>query len=75
MLMQVDGKAGPYEWLTYRQVGALVEKVASGLASTGLQPKDKVAVYGSNAPEWMIAMQVRSLGLAAWLSCSSLCSV
>ena len=73
--MQVDGKAGPYEWLTYRQVGALVEKVASGLASTGLQPKDKVAVYGSNAPEWMVAMQVRSLGLTAWLGCRSLCSV
>ena len=56
--MQVDGKAGAYEWLTYRQVAELVEKVASGLVSTGLQAKDKVAVYGSNSPEWMIAMQV-----------------
>ncbi|KAK9828036.1 hypothetical protein WJX81_003948 [Elliptochloris bilobata] len=54
---QVDGKALSYDWLTYREVGDLVDKVASGLVSTGLQPKDKVAVYGSNAPEWMIAMQ------------------
>ena len=36
----------------------LVDKVASGLVSTGLQAKDKVAVYGSNSPEWMMAMQV-----------------
>ena len=57
--VQVDGKAGAYEWLTYRQVADLVDKVASGLVSTGLQAKDKVAVYGSNSPEWMIAMQVR----------------
>ena len=58
--VQVDGKAGAYEWLTYWQVAELVEKVASGLVSTGLQAKDKVAVYGSNSPEWMVAMQVQS---------------
>lgn len=56
--VQVDRKAGAYQWLTYRQVAELVDKVASGLVSTGLQAKDKVAVYGSNSPEWMIAMQV-----------------
>ncbi len=56
--MQVDGKAGPFEWLTYRQVAGLVEKVASALVSIGLAPRDKVAVYGSNSPEWMMAMQV-----------------
>jgi long-subunit acyl-CoA synthetase (AMP-forming) len=56
--MQVDGKAGPYEWLTYRQVAGLVENVASALVSIGLAPRDKVAVYGSNSPEWMVAMQV-----------------
>ena len=33
--------------------------MGSAYASLGLQPKDRVGVIGANAPEWMMAMQVR----------------
>ncbi|KAF8060497.1 LACS4 [Scenedesmus sp. PABB004] len=52
-----DGKPGPYEWLSYAQTAARVEAVASGLAGLGVQPGQRVGVYGVNCPEWMIAMQ------------------
>lgn len=53
-----DGKAGPYVYQTYEEVGAQVVKLASGLAAIGAPPKSKIGVLGSNCPEWMMAMQV-----------------
>ena len=53
---------GPFEWLTYAEVGKKVNDMGSALAGSGLNPKQAVGVIGSNSPEWMIAMQVTSMG-------------
>ena len=56
--MQVNGEAGPYEFLSYAEVGQLVSQVGSALVAKGVQPQQKCSVYGANSPEWMVAMQV-----------------
>lgn len=53
----VNGEAKPYEWMTYAEVEEKVIHTASGFASLGLKPREKVGVLGANSPEWMIAMQ------------------
>ena len=66
----MDGKAGPYEFLTYAQAGELVAGVGSALMATGLKARQKCAIYGVNCAEWMIAMQASSLSrLACKRSC------
>ncbi|GBF96698.1 hypothetical protein Rsub_09440, partial [Raphidocelis subcapitata] len=52
-----DGAAGDFAWLTYGETGERVARLASALAGFGLAAKDRVAVYGANSPEWMMAMQ------------------
>jgi long-subunit acyl-CoA synthetase (AMP-forming) len=32
-------------------------QVGSAYLHLGLQPKDRVGVFGANCPEWMLAMQ------------------
>jgi acyl-CoA synthetase (AMP-forming)/AMP-acid ligase II len=54
----VDGKAGPFEFITYEETAALVEAIASALTAAGVKAKDKCSIYGGNCTEWMIAMQV-----------------
>jgi hypothetical protein len=34
-----------------------VLQVGSAFLTLGLQPKDRVGVFGANSPEWMLAMQ------------------
>jgi long-chain acyl-CoA synthetase len=58
-----DGKVGDYVFQTYSEVAEEVSKLASGLRAIGVAPKNRVGVLGANCPEWMIAMQVRLLGL------------
>lgn len=68
-----DGSAGPYHWLSYKQVAAKVELIGSALTKVGLEPKGRVGIFSSNCPEWMQTMQVRSLSrctLCMWW-CSS----
>lgn len=54
-----DGVAGPYEWLTYAEVGDRVDAIAGGMMALGHKAHGRVGVYGINAPEWMMAMQAR----------------
>ena len=61
--------AGPFEWLSYAEVGARVGNVASGLAALGLMGQDRVGVYGANCEEWMIAMQASGLTRACGWAC------
>ena len=58
LCMQVDGKAGPYEFITYAQAGEMVAGVGAALMAAGLEARRKCAIYGVNCVEWMIAMQV-----------------
>jgi len=39
--------------LTYREFGALVDKVAKGLMALGVKKGDKVAVWANNVPYWV----------------------
>jgi long-chain acyl-CoA synthetase len=45
---------GYREW-TYHDVWAAAATAAHGLRLRGLQPDDRVALYGENSPEWVLA--------------------
>ncbi|GLC41297.1 hypothetical protein PLESTB_001078100 [Pleodorina starrii] len=49
--------AGPYRFQTYAEVQKDVVQVASALRALGVEPSQRVGVFGVNCPEWMIAMQ------------------
>lgn len=53
----VNGKWGPYVWKTYKNVYQEVLHVAYALRASGLQPGCKVGIYGSNCPQWIVAME------------------
>lgn len=57
----VDGKAGPAipldDWKawTYKEYIAEVKATARAFLALGLGPKDAVAIYGFNSPEWFFS--------------------
>ncbi|KAJ7973098.1 Long chain acyl-CoA synthetase [Quillaja saponaria] len=53
----VDGKPGPYIWKTYQEVYNEVLLVGSALRASGIEPGSRVGIYGSNCPQWIVAMQ------------------
>ncbi|KAJ4962983.1 hypothetical protein NE237_022922 [Protea cynaroides] len=53
----VDGKAGPYVWKTYQQVYDEAIKIGSAIRSRDVNPGGRCGIYGSNCPEWIIAME------------------
>ncbi|KAL0906006.1 hypothetical protein M5K25_024465 [Dendrobium thyrsiflorum] len=53
----VNGKAGEYTWLTYKQVYDLVLKVGGSLRSCGVTKGGRCGIYGANCPEWIISME------------------
>ena len=56
--LQVNGKAGPYEWFTYEETEALVLDIASAMTKVGVSAHERCSIYGGNCAQWMIAMQV-----------------
>ncbi|KAK4562885.1 hypothetical protein RGQ29_005391 [Quercus rubra] len=52
-----DSKVGPYVWLTYQEVHDAAIRVGSAIRSRGVNPGDRCGIYGSNCPEWIIAME------------------
>jgi long-chain acyl-CoA synthetase len=54
-----DGEAGDFTFLTYKETSDKVKGFAASLKAAGVNKKDRVAVFGANCSEWMIAMQVR----------------
>ncbi|KAI5067553.1 hypothetical protein GOP47_0018081 [Adiantum capillus-veneris] len=48
---------GDYIWQTYKEVYDTVVAVGSAMRTSGLDPKARCGVYGSNCPEWLIAME------------------
>lgn len=52
-----DGKAGAYEWLTYKEVKERALWVASALSQLGFKPHDKLGLYSANKVEWMLTMR------------------
>ncbi|KMT00518.1 hypothetical protein BVRB_9g218160 [Beta vulgaris subsp. vulgaris] len=53
----IDGKAGSYEWLTYKEVYDSALQIGSAIRKTGVNPGGQCGIYGSNCPKWIIAMQ------------------
>ncbi|KAK2968318.1 hypothetical protein RJ640_021707 [Escallonia rubra] len=56
----VDGKFGPYVWKTYKEVYEEVLLVGSALRASGIEPGSRVGIYGSNCPQWIVAMEACS---------------
>ncbi|PWA39157.1 AMP-dependent synthetase and ligase family protein [Artemisia annua] len=53
----VNGKHGPYEWLTYKQVYDIVIRVGNAIRACGIQPGGRCGIYGANCAEWVISME------------------
>ncbi|KAL6174841.1 hypothetical protein ACLB2K_051486 [Fragaria x ananassa] len=53
----VNGKAGKYVWLTYKQVYDIVVKVGNSMRTLGLVEGDKCGIFGVNCPEWIMSME------------------
>ncbi|KAL2927530.1 Long chain acyl-CoA synthetase 2 [Bienertia sinuspersici] len=53
----IDGKAGSYEWLTYKEVYDSALQIGSAIRKIGVIPGGQCGIYGSNCPKWIIAMQ------------------
>ncbi|KAM6558827.1 hypothetical protein CsatA_028066 [Cannabis sativa] len=53
----VDGKWGPYNWKTYKEVHEEVLQIGSALRASGAEPGSRIGIYGSNCPEWIVAME------------------
>ncbi|KDP28288.1 hypothetical protein JCGZ_14059 [Jatropha curcas] len=53
----VNGKVGPYVWKTYREAYEEVLKIGSALRASGAEPGCRVGIYGSNCPQWIVAME------------------
>jgi long-chain acyl-CoA synthetase len=45
---------GIWNRISWQQYGQMVQEVAAGLISIGLEPGDRVAILGDNRPEWLI---------------------
>ncbi|XP_044945976.1 long chain acyl-CoA synthetase 4-like [Hordeum vulgare subsp. vulgare] len=53
----VDGKAGKYTWVTYKEVYDTVIKVGASIRSCGVNKGGRCGIYGGNSPEWVVSMQ------------------
>uniref|UniRef100_A0ACD5VJR8 Uncharacterized protein n=1 Tax=Avena sativa TaxID=4498 RepID=A0ACD5VJR8_AVESA len=53
----VDGKAGAYEWKTYKEVFGVANKIGNSIRSCGLEKGSRCGIYGANSPEWIITME------------------
>ncbi|RZC56135.1 hypothetical protein C5167_014996 [Papaver somniferum] len=54
----IDGKVGPYAWKTYKEVYDEVLSIGSALRASGAEPGARIGIYGSNCPQWIVAMEV-----------------
>ncbi|KAF7810939.1 long chain acyl-CoA synthetase 2-like [Senna tora] len=57
---KTDSKVGPYVWLTYQEAYDSAIRMGSAMRSRGVNPGHRCGIYGSNCPEWIMAMQACS---------------
>ncbi|MBM7789262.1 AMP-dependent synthetase/ligase [Tenggerimyces flavus] len=50
-----DDSTGGWLSVTWREVGERVRKLSAGLIALGVEPEQRVAVYGSTTYEWILA--------------------
>ncbi|XP_074573623.1 long chain acyl-CoA synthetase 4-like [Curcuma longa] len=53
----VDGKAGKYVWMTYKEVYDTVIKVGASIRNCGIEQGGRCGIYGANCTEWIISME------------------
>lgn len=53
----VDGKAGEYAWLTYKEVYDIVIKLGNSIRHCGIGKEGRCGIYGANCPEWVMSME------------------
>lgn len=53
----VDGKAGEYVWLTYKEVYDSVIKVGNAIRHCGVGEEGRCGIYGANSAEWVMSME------------------
>lgn len=56
----ISGKWGPYMWKTYKEAHQEVLLIGSALRGHGVKQGARVGIYGSNCPQWVVAMQACS---------------
>lgn len=44
-----------YTWITYKDTAARAENFGAGLLGLGIQPGQKLGVFGVNSTEWVLA--------------------
>ncbi|KAE9620419.1 hypothetical protein Lal_00019706 [Lupinus albus] len=54
---KIDSKVGPYEWVTYQEAYDAAVRMGAAMRSCGVNPGDRCGIYGSNCPQWIIAME------------------
>lgn len=52
-----DGQVLPYLWQTYQEVYHTSIRIGSAIRSRGVNPGGRCGIYGSNCPEWIMAME------------------
>jgi long-chain acyl-CoA synthetase len=57
--VDANGNAGDFTFMTYKEVQDKVKAFSSSLKEAGVQKGQRVAIFGANSCEWMIAMQVQ----------------
>ncbi|KAJ4798145.1 Long-Chain Acyl-CoA Synthetase [Rhynchospora pubera] len=53
----IDGKAGDYTWLTYKEAYDTAIKIGTSIRSKGIGKGEKCGIYGANSPEWIMTME------------------
>ncbi|KAG6493390.1 hypothetical protein ZIOFF_048373 [Zingiber officinale] len=53
----VNGKAGKYVWMTYKEVYDTVIKLGASIRSCGIEQGGRCGIYGANSSEWVISME------------------
>ncbi|KAL9271915.1 Long chain acyl-CoA synthetase 4-like protein [Drosera capensis] len=53
----IDGKAGPYEWLRYKEVYDKVIRLGKSIRAIGVGQGGRCGIYGVNCAEWIISME------------------
>ncbi|KAG0246337.1 hypothetical protein B0O80DRAFT_481373 [Mortierella sp. GBAus27b] len=43
-----------YQWLTYKDAKVVIDSIGAGLRHFGVQPKDKITVFGSTSANWLM---------------------
>ncbi|KAI1314596.1 long-chain fatty acid-CoA ligase [Mortierella claussenii] len=47
-------KLSGYHWMTYKDIKIVIDSIGSGLRSFGVQPKDKMTVFGATSSNWLL---------------------